>query len=264
MVGIYANILTEVIKMIDYSREEEKDFYNKVGKIIGWDFSKLKYKIEDNSEFQFFNEINNKVKSNTILLDIGTGGGEKLTNLITDNCLLKIGTDFSNEMVKNANKQNIKNNIRFFEMDSKNIKFPNEFFDVISARHTPFWINEVYRILKKEGYFFTEQIDEDDCLPLKKIFGRGQGYKVQIKLSEKIKNEIKDIKFNSVEFYDIIQKEYYENEEDLLFLLNNTPIIPGFGKEKDDFGKFNEYVRNNTTDKGIVLDRRLFGIKMKK
>lgn len=52
MVGIYANILAEVIKMIDYSREEEKDFYNKVGKIIGWDFSKLKYKIEDNSEFQ--------------------------------------------------------------------------------------------------------------------------------------------------------------------------------------------------------------------
>ena len=55
MVGIYANILAEVIKMKDYSREEEKDFYNKVGKIIGWDFSKLKYKIEDNSEFQFFN-----------------------------------------------------------------------------------------------------------------------------------------------------------------------------------------------------------------
>lgn len=250
--------------MINYNSEEEKDFYNKVGKIIGWDFSKMKYKIVDDSEFNFFDEINNKVNPNTILLDIGTGGGEKLTNLITDNCLLKIGTDFSNEMVKYANKQNTKKNIRFFEMDSENIKFPDEFFDVISARHTPFSGSEVHRVLKKEGYFFTEQIDEDDCLQLKKIFGRGQGYESQIKLSEKIKNEINDIKFKSVEFYDIIQQEYYETEEDLLFLLNNTPIIPNFGKEKDDFSKFNEYIRNNTTDKGILLERKLFGIKIKK
>lgn len=248
--------------MISYNREEEKEFYNKVGKIIGWDFSKMKYIVVDNSEFKFFNEINNKVKQNMILLDIGTGGGEKLTNLITDNCLLKVGTDFSKEMIKYANKQNTKNNIRFFEMDSENIKFPDEFFDVISARHTPFNGREVYRLLKKKGYFFTEQIDEDDCLQLKKIFGRGQGYNSEIKLREKIKKEIKDIEFKSVDFYEIIQQEYYETEEDLLFLLNNTPIIPDFGNEKDDFCKFNEYVRNNTTDKGILLERKLFGIKI--
>lgn len=250
--------------MINYNSEEEKCFYNKVGKIIGWDFSKMKYKMVDDSKFQFFDEINNKVKKNMILLDIGTGGGEKLTDLITDDCLLKIGTDFSNEMIKYAKKRNTKNNIRFFEMDSENIKFPDEFFDIISARHTPFNVSEVNRLLKKEGYFFTEQIDENDCLQLKKIFGRGQGYESQIRLREKIKSKIRDFKFNSVEFYDIIQQEYYETEEDLLFLLKNTPIIPDFGKEKGDFSKFNEYVRMNTNNNGIILERKLFGIKIKK
>lgn len=248
--------------MINDNSEEEKCFYNKVGRIIGWDFSKMKYKMVDDSKFQFFNEINNKVKKNMILLDIGTGGGEKLTDLIIDDCLLKIGTDFSKEMIKYANKRNKKNNIRFLEMDSENIKFPDEFFDIISARHTPFCISEVNRVLKKEGYFFTEQIDEDDCVQLKKIFGRGQGYESHIKLREKMKNEIKDIKFKSVEFYDIVQQEYYETEDDLLFLLNNTPIIPNFGKEKGDFSKFNEYVRMYTKEKGILLERKLFGIEI--
>ncbi len=250
--------------MINYNSEEEKCFYNKVGKIIGWEFSKMKYKMVDDSKFQFFDEINNKVKKNMILLDIGTGGGEKLTDSITDDCLLKIGIDFSKEMIKYAKKRNTKDNIRFLEMDSENIKFPDEFFDIITARHTPFNIREVNRLLKKNGYFFTEQIDENDCLQLKKTFGRGQGYESQIRLREKIKSRIKDFKFNSIEFYDIIQQEYYKTEEDLLFLLNNTPIIPNFGKEKGDFSKFNEYVRKNINNNGIILERKLFGIKIKK
>lgn len=102
--------------MINYNSEEEKCFYNKVGKIIGWDFSKMKYKMVDDSNFQF----------------------------------------------------------------------PDEFFDIITARHTLFNIREVNRLLKKNGYFFTEQIDENDCLQLKKTFGRGQGYESQIRLRERI------------------------------------------------------------------------------
>ena len=65
--------------MINYNSEEEKCFYNKVGKIIGWDFSKMKYKMVDDSKFQF----------------------------------------------------------------------PDEFFDSITARHMPFNIREVNRLLKQ-------------------------------------------------------------------------------------------------------------------
>ena len=129
----------------------EKEFYNKIGKIIGWDFSNLKYDVIDNSEFQYFNEINNNISESTLLLDIGTGGGEKLSNLISNNCLLKIGTDFSEEMIKSAKKNNKSSNICFFEMDSNNIKFPDCFFDIITARHTPFSAKEIYRLLKKQN-----------------------------------------------------------------------------------------------------------------
>lgn len=243
--------------------KSEKEFYDKIGSLIGWNFSMLKYKLVDNSAFQYFDEINNQITEQSILLDIGTGGGEKLTKLISDKCLLKIGTDFSQEMIKVANENNKNNKIKFFEMNSENIKFPNNFFDIICARHTPFDFKEIFRLLNSNGTFFSEQIDEDDCKSLKELFGRGQGHNAKLKLMDKIKEEAKQNELKNIEFFDIIQQEYYEKEEDLLFLLKNTPIIPNFGDEKLDYQKFNEYVEKNKTDKGILLERKLFGIKAK-
>lgn len=250
--------------MINEDSNKEKEFYNKIGKIIGWDFSQIKYDVIDNSKFQYFDEINNNISENTLLLDIGTGGGEKLSSLISNNCLMKIGTDFSEEMIKIAKKNNKNKKMCFFEMDSDKLNFPNEFFDIITARHTPFNLKEVTRLLKQDGLFFSEQVDEDDCKELKELFGRGQGYNEKNKLIDKIKTDIKGNELKQIEFYDITQEEYYKTEEDLLFLLNNTPIIPDFGKVKDDYAKFNYYVEKNTTDKGIRLNRRLFGIKLTK
>lgn len=241
---------------------EEKEFYEKIGKTNGWDFSKMKYELVDNSEFIYLDEVNNNVNKNTILLDIGTGGGEKLINNISNDCLLKIGTDFSDEMIK-ASKRNIgdRENIKVLKMNSDQILFPDGFFDVVCARHTPFNANEIYRVMKVQGKFFSEQVDEDDCIELKEMFERGQGYNEKIKLINKTKEEMKKEKFSDVKFFDIIQYEYYETEEDLLFLLNNTPIIPDFGKIEEDIEKFNKYVENNKSDKGILLKRKLFGIK---
>lgn len=248
--------------MINKNYNMEKDFYNKIGKTIGWDFSKIKYDVIDNSKFKYFDEINNNLSKDSLMLDIGTGGGEKLSNLISNNCLLKIGTDFSEEMIKIAKKNNKNPKICFFEMNSDDIKFPNSFFDIVSARHTPFNLQEVYRLLKEGGIFFSEQIDEEDCKELKEVFGRGQGFGVNQKLIDNVKLDIQKYKFTKIEFFDILQEEYYKTEEDLLFLLNNTPIIPNFGKIEDDYEKFNKYVENYKNDKGIFLIRRLFGIKI--
>lgn len=62
--------------MINKDEKNEKEFYDKIGSLIGWDFSMLKYELIDNSDFQYFDEINKQVTDQSILLDIGTGGGE--------------------------------------------------------------------------------------------------------------------------------------------------------------------------------------------
>lgn len=248
--------------MINKDEKNEKEFYDKIGSLIGWDFSMLKYELVDNSNFQYFDEINKQVTDQSILLDIGTGGGEKLSSLISNDCLLKIGTDFSQEMIKVANENKKNNRIRFFEMNSESIKFPDNFFDIICARHTPFNFKEIFRLLNNNGTFFSEQIDEDDCKSLKELFGRGQGYNEKIKLIDKLKEEAKQNNFKNIDFFDIKQQEYYKTDDDLMFLLKNTPIIPNFGEEKLDYKKFNEYVEKNKSEKGILLERKLFGIRV--
>lgn len=244
-------------------KNEEKDFYNKIGKTIGWNFSNIKCKVIDNSNFKYFDIINGECKQK-VILDIGTGGGEKTLNNVK-NARLIFGIDFSKEMINKA-KENAKDreDAIFLEMDSNEIKFSDNFFDIICARHTPFRTKEVFRVLKNNGMFISEQVDEDDCIELKKIFGRGQGFEKNTKQREIYEKELIKNNIKNFEFYNIEQDEYYENEEDLLFLLNNTPIIPSFGKKEKDYEKFNKYVEENRTNKGIHLKRILYGIIARK
>lgn len=62
--------------VIILNKKEEKEFYDKIGKIIGWNFSKIKYNVIDNSKFKYFNEIN-KISCDKLILDIGTGRWRK-------------------------------------------------------------------------------------------------------------------------------------------------------------------------------------------
>jgi hypothetical protein len=45
--------------------------------------------------------------------------------------------------------------------------------------------------------------------------------------------------------------EYYQTEEDLRFLLLNTPIVPDFGKVAGDEARFARYVAENRSSRGI-------------
>jgi hypothetical protein len=60
---------------IDMDELEYKKFYDRVGKLNGWDFSKIKY-ISEGVKWNFYSEVTRRCKKSDILLDIGTGGGE--------------------------------------------------------------------------------------------------------------------------------------------------------------------------------------------
>ena len=174
-----------------------------------------------------------------------------------------IGIDSSVEMINTANnnrRNHTNKRVKFFKMSGSDLEFPNEFFDVILARHSIINAREINKCLKTGGYFFSEDIDEDDCKELKQIFGRGQGFSVKEKLITRYKNNLSKYGFD-FDIYPIVQDEYYKTEDDILFLLSNTPIIPNFGKKTDDYIKLKKYINDNTTEKGIHLKRRLFGIK---
>ena len=242
-----------------------KKLYDRVGKLHGWDFSKIQYTCVDNSEFKYFEEINKVLRKTDLVLDVGTGGGEKALKYLNE-CGFLIGIDNCEAMVAKAN-ENLKDypdkRACFLLMSSARLKFPEGFFDVILVRHSCISARENYRCLKNGGYMFSEDIDETDCLELKKLFGRGQGFTTKEKLASRTKKDLEKCNFD-FRIYEIIQNEFYKTADDLLFLLYNTPIIPNFGKNEHDFEMLEKYIAKNTTEKGIYLNRRLFGIIARK
>jgi 2-polyprenyl-3-methyl-5-hydroxy-6-metoxy-1,4-benzoquinol methylase len=82
------------------NRSEYKDFYDKVGKLNGWDFSKIKT-VTEGEQWNFFDEVVQRCNKTDLLLDIGTGGGEALIS-IAESALLLIGIDNSAGMVQTA------------------------------------------------------------------------------------------------------------------------------------------------------------------
>ncbi|MDQ0899423.1 class I SAM-dependent methyltransferase [Paenibacillus sp. V4I7] len=117
------------------NRSEYKDFYDKVGQLNGWDFSKLRTTSEG-EQWNFLYEVTQRCKKSDLLLDIGTGGGEALLS-IADAALILVGIDHSKGMIKSATenlKKSNKTNIRFLQMEAENITFSEFFFIVVSCR----------------------------------------------------------------------------------------------------------------------------------
>ncbi|MEB3055087.1 class I SAM-dependent methyltransferase [Bacillus pseudomycoides] len=239
-----------------------KNFYDKVGRSNGWDFSKLKY-VTEGATWEFYEEVIERCKSSDVLLDIGTGGGENVLR-IAPAALFMIGIDNSSGMIETAQSNLEKasvSNVRFFQMESESLMFPHSFFDIVSCCHAPFVAAEVARVIKKGGIFLTQQVSEHDKWNLKAAFGRGQclGEKDGT-LKEKYVRELKSAGFTDVQILEYDAIDYYQTPEDLLFLLKHTPIIPRFGEEKEDFDILGKFIITNKTEKGIRTNSKRFMI----
>ena len=253
-------------------QENELKRYEDIG---NWDFSDIKYTTYQETDWNFYDEIKKHSNAFSLLLDLGTGGGEKALSLLPDVGMI-IGTDFSKEMIKTANQNKEKfpnKKIKFVCMDNLKITFPEKLFDLVSARHTMIDAKQIYHVLNDNGYLIIEGVDKQDCWELKTLFHRGQAFHDPIAISKIDYENIKKAGFQKIEMQEIIQYEYYETKEDLLALLLKTPILDDFSEmetsknihipsiEKDLFEK---YVSTHTTTKGIELKRVLYGIIARK
>lgn len=239
---------------------DELDFYDRVGKINGWDFSKLQVMTEG-VKWNFYEEVKRRSQSSDILLDVGTGGGENVLK-IASSFLFLVGIDLSSGMIDTA-QSNLKElnvlNVRFSQMSAENLQFPDRFFDVISNCRAPFVSTEIARVLKNGGTFLTQQVSEADKLNVKTAFGRGQSFgKVDGTLKERYIQELKEAGFTEVQSFEYNATEYYQRPEDLIFLLKHTPIVPDFGQREKDWDILNDFIQCNKTEKGIRTNSKRF------
>lgn len=247
---------------------KEIEMYDKQG---NWDFSDIKYFSEYEDHWDMYEEVKKYSNQNSLILDLGTAGGEKIFSNMPKDVGFIIGTDLSPKMIETARENCAKNlNIKakFVVMDNLKLEFPNELFDIVTARNTVINAKEIYRVLNNSGVLIIRGVDKFDCWEIKELFGRGQGYNDDIAISDKDYQDIKEAGFKEIEHISIKVNGYYETKEDLLKLLLKTPILDDFSGDIHKYGikkdLFDKYVENNTTEKGILLKRRYYGIVAKK
>ena len=198
--------------LLKWKEEEAYGFY-------GWDFTHL-YGIWESVILPWVYKtiISAFLKKTDNLLDMGTGGGE---------FLLSLNHPYRNTYVTEAYEPNVrlcrKNlepigiTVAHITKDSC-LPFQDEMFDVIINRHESFDIDEVKRILKKNGIFITQQVggknDSDLSERLCSHF-RPQFPEHDLNFNKKLieKTEFKILQknefFGKVKFYDVGALVYF-------------------------------------------------------
>ena len=145
-----------------WKKEEE------IAHIHGWDFSHINDRFEAAKDlpWDYRGIIQQYLKDDMNILDYDTGGGE---------FLLSLNHPYHNTSATEGYPPNVelcKETLLPMGIDFKacddpsNIPFPDESFDLILNRHGSFDAKELYRLLKKDGIFITEQVGGDNDMDL--------------------------------------------------------------------------------------------------
>lgn len=240
------------------------DFYDKVAKKFGgygFGGNKPKYFSEypdGNPEGIFKEKLLELAKTNFTALDIGCGDG-KFAFEVSKHFSYINGIDRSKELlsVAESKKKALEVvNVDFNLEDASKTSFPDESFDIIFCRRGPSFYKEYHRLLKKGGYYLEIGIGEKDCVDLKKVFGRGQGYGTWNKSRlNKDKSEFTQIGFKIIFAKSINYNEYYESIGEMDKFLQGVPIFEDFDSDKDR-NYLEAYCEKFVTSKGILLPRQ--------
>ena len=136
----------------------------------GWDFSRMQTEREP-VPWEYLEVVPNYLMPQDAVLDIGTGGGEKLLAL-SQHFGQGVGVDPNPEMIHAARENGAgQANVTFEEMAAEALAFPDASFAVVLNRHAPIDVSEVVRVLKPGGYFVTQQVGDHNMANICEEFG---------------------------------------------------------------------------------------------
>jgi len=233
--------------------------YSKPAELKGWDFSQVRV-VQEHPRIDYSKVVESHLQRNKTLLDVGTGGGERLQPF-AHKVKEVIAIDVNRKMIETA-KQNLDksglHNVDLILCNSEKMPIATARIDIVIDRHAPFNAKEVYRILRPRGTFITQQVSEGDKRNFKEVFQRGQSYGRELgTLKRRYLKELQEAGVRIIEERTVNSTVYYRSMNDVIFLLANTPIIPDFDFEKEQ-DKLEKIQEKFETKKGIKTNSERF------
>jgi len=190
---------------------------------------------------RYVEKILSAVKTGTRLLDIGCGTGHIIYELAFSNRNnLYIGLDISEAMLKIANVNTLGlSEVIFIEADGLQLPFSDQSFDVAITRLAEYSIQEVRRILKNKGYFFEYGLGPDADKEIKEFFPErieSENFFIPkniTKWQEEVCKNITDAGFIINDIEEHVEKEHFQNEEELIDIIEMVPLVKDFDRKSD-------------------------------
>jgi SAM-dependent methyltransferase len=152
-----------------YSQEALEQVLAGVQRRRGWDFSGMR-EARQPVPWDYREVVLRYLRLSDAVLDIGTGGGERLRDL-AGAFGSGLGIDVDPEMVRFA-AENLAVPDLSFRVCSDRLESVPETFDVIINRHAPFDLGTVAAHLRPGGYFITQQVGERNMACVKAALGQ--------------------------------------------------------------------------------------------
>jgi SAM-dependent methyltransferase len=157
------------IMLVSYSQQALDELLASVRTRRGWDFAGMNV-LRQPVPWEYQDVVLCYLKSSDVVLDVGTGGGERLRDL-AGSFDHGLGIDADPDMVLLASENPSAGNLRF-RVCSERLESVPETFDVIIDRHAPFDLSAVAAHLKPGGYFVTQQVGERNMACVKAALGQ--------------------------------------------------------------------------------------------
>ena len=199
----------------------------------GWDFSYIKNRIiEEKPPWNYAKIARQLIRKSKSVLDMETGGGEIFSSLgpFPKHAIAYEGYKPN---VKVARKRLKPLGIKVIESrNPKHLPFKDKEFDLILNRHGALDAPEIYRILKEEGIFFTQQVTgSSDLQDLVKEFKANRRFS-NITL-ERYEKEIRRAGLHIIKKRKWKGKMIFKDVGAIIYYLKAIPwIVPGFSVNK--------------------------------
>lgn len=201
----------------------------------GWDFSHVKGRYEEQPvPWDYRGIVKSLMHPGTVMLDMGTGGGEFLLSLAP-----QAGRTYATESYP-PNIELASNILPEYGIELRAVKddsdlpFDSSFFNLIINKHESFCLPEVWRILKPGGTFVTQQVGHLNNRQMSQfLLGEAPAPKCSPENFSSAVNEAKGLGFTVLEQCEDFPKSYYYDVGALVYMAKIIEWeFPGFSVDK--------------------------------
>ena len=211
------------------------------------------------------------VKPKMRLLDIGLGTGHIIQELaMSDESLIFVGLDVSPAMLRKAKSNVVKfNNVSLVEGDGHRLPFSSTVFDIVITRLADYSQREAFRVLRSGGYFFEYSLGPDADKEIREFFPERiekENFffpRNPRKWKQEVSEDIEKTGFFISNIEDFKEVNYYEDEEELMDLVEMVPLVSKFDRKKDR-DNIIELAKKYASNKGIEITWHYYILTAKK